>query len=133
METKSILAYEYVDLSTGSGDPDEWPYPDVYRKYLIVGDLADKVLARVGKAEGIVSFTQLEESGGYSEYTQETDYTFTVHVNDEMVYQTENGFNTIEYDMNSLDAAVEREGSYYYSTLYRFNEWLKEGNDGTTE
>lgn len=129
METKSILAYEYVDLSTGSGDPDEWPYPDVYRKYLIVGDLADKVLARVGKADGIVSFTQLEVSGGYSEYTQETDYTFTVHVNDELVYTTYSAYDSLEYQIDRLDKAVQE----HYSTLYHFNEWLKEGNDGTTE
>ena len=60
----------------------EWPYPNQYKKSLIEGTLADLIRAKFG-VDAPVYITETEISGGWSEYTQETDFEFTVECGDE--------------------------------------------------
>lgn len=58
---------------------DEWPYPDEYVTYLITGQLAEDVRKAFGnETEAAVVIDETCISGGYSEYTQENEYEFTV-------------------------------------------------------
>lgn len=51
--------------------------------YWIVGKLADAIRERVGApADTAVHFIEVEEECGYSEWTQETNYEFTLEVGD---------------------------------------------------
>jgi len=63
--------------------PDEnngdWPYPTKYKKSLVGGELADRVRHAFGITGGApVLITEEIVSGGYSEYTQEDYYNFTI-------------------------------------------------------
>jgi hypothetical protein len=72
--TNSTIIQEWDD-DPEDGREDEWPYPNHYIKSLITGELADRVRARLDQpAETPVLITETQISGGWSEYTQETDY-----------------------------------------------------------
>lgn len=62
------------------GDWDEWPYPTITITSSISGDLRAAILRKLNMAEGNVIIEESEVSGGYSEYTQETDYGIRVMV-----------------------------------------------------
>jgi hypothetical protein len=56
---------------------DEWPYPDSYVRHRVTGALARDVQAKLG-TDADVMILERVESGGYSEYTQENYYSFTI-------------------------------------------------------
>ena len=59
--------------------PDEWPYPTEWVTYAIAGELGKRIRNAAGMGEDTNVIIEEEAvSGGYSEYTQETDYTFEV-------------------------------------------------------
>lgn len=75
----------------GPGDPDEWPYPTITIESEVTGELRDKILAKTGR-DGTVTLLETEVSGGWSEYTPETDYNIEVLVDGSSVWQdTYNG------------------------------------------
>jgi hypothetical protein len=77
--TNSTKLMEWTDPPEPGRSADDWPYPTTHVKYLISGELADRVRAKLGQpAETPVVMTEDQESGGYSEYTQETDYSHTI-------------------------------------------------------
>jgi hypothetical protein len=86
-----------IDQIVGPGDPDKWPYPTITIESEISGELRDRIIARTGLT-GRVTLLESEISGGYSEYTQETDYEIEVlidghHVwNDDYQWSTESAF-----------------------------------------
>lgn len=58
-----------------------WPYPDRYITSAIEGTLARQIRRRFGLApDGGVIMVERQISGGYSEYTQEMSYKFSVSV-----------------------------------------------------
>lgn len=86
-------------------DPDEWPYPDQFTRSIVDGELAQRVRRIFAAPENeSVSIISKTISGGYSEYTQENDYEFTI----------ECGTNSIEFYPRDYD-----------STLNQLLNWLK--------
>lgn len=68
-----------ISQEVAEGDPDEWPYPTITVESEIMGDLREKIFAKTG-LRGRVTLIESEVSGGYSEYTQETDYGIEVFI-----------------------------------------------------
>lgn len=68
---------------------DEWPYPDSFVRSEPSEALAQAVRDRVGASEdaGVTLVTRCV-SGGYSEYTQENDYSTIVEVDGDVVFDT---------------------------------------------
>lgn len=64
----------------------DWPYPTVTIISKVTGELRDKILALTG-GEGDVYLEESEISVGYSEYTQDTEYTIRVVVNASEVWK----------------------------------------------
>lgn len=79
--TTSTLIREWDDDPEEGRSEDDWPYPDHHCEYLIEGNLADLIRERAGKT-GDVIFEELYVSGGWSEWTQENDYSVTIRVGD---------------------------------------------------
>lgn len=79
--TKTQLLEEWED---DDGAPnDEWPYATRYTKHLITGGLADAVRKRLELPDSTsVMIEEQVVSGGWSEYTQENDYNFTLKFDD---------------------------------------------------
>jgi len=79
--TNSTIIHEWYDAPEDGRDADDWPYPTSYTKSIITGELADRIRERLGvDSSAPVFITETVESGGYSEYTQENDYSHTVQV-----------------------------------------------------
>lgn len=89
--TNSFLVKSWSD-ATGSEDENYFPWPDEHETYLVTGDLADKVRAKLGQSEEVFT-TEHTMYGGYSEYTQENSYTFTLSC----------GKSEIEFGSDSYD------------------------------
>lgn len=104
--TTSIEVRRWEDKPEEGRSADDWPYPDVHVEYRIDGHLADLIRART-KEEGVVLFEEIEASGGWSEYTQETDYWVTVRV----------GKFEREFDGAATD-------NHYRSALPAIQRWL---------
>lgn len=79
--TTSALLREWDDEPEEGRSEDDWPYPDYHAEYLIGGHLADLIRERTGET-GDVIFEELRVSGGWSEWTQEDDYSVTIRVGD---------------------------------------------------
>lgn len=109
--TTSVIIEESRDPDYNDGN---WPYPTEYRTYLIEGDLADRVLARVGISNGRVTLHETKESGGYSEYTQESYYDARIEVDGSEVFDSSTGW----WDVEDLIQDPNR--------LHRLNKWLSE-------
>lgn len=62
------------------GDWDDWPYPTITITSRVTGDLRTAILAKLDKVSGDVLIEESEVSGGWSEFTQETDYSVRVMV-----------------------------------------------------
>lgn len=76
--------------SVEDGEPwDEWPYPTITITSLISGELRSRVLMKIGADDGRITIVETEVSGGYSEYTQETDYGIELFHNDNSVWKAE--------------------------------------------
>ncbi len=76
----STVVAEWEDPDENNG---EWPYPTRYVKRAISGQLADEIRARIGAArDAQVFITEAEMSGGWSEWTQETDYAMEIECGD---------------------------------------------------
>lgn len=83
MTTNSTLVNSWEDEDENDG---EWPYPTQYNQYRIEGDLADRVNRRMGNDPGTeVLLTETVVSGGWSEYTQENDYSHEIEAGGETV------------------------------------------------
>ena len=85
--------------SKDDGDWDEWPYPTVTIESEVTGELRSKVIAAAGgePVPGRVIITETEVSGGYSEFTQETEYGIEVRIDGASVWKD-------EYNMDSETA-----------------------------
>jgi hypothetical protein len=71
--------FEWTDPPAPGRSADEWPYPTRHSKSIITGDLADRVRTRLNLPAEVPVFLDEERiSGGWSEYTQETDYNHTI-------------------------------------------------------
>ena len=109
--TMSVLIHEWDDEPEDGRTADDWPYPTHHSKYLITGNLADKVRARLGEDESSsVTITEDRVSGGYSEYTQE----------DELFFEVECGSHKVEFDEHSPYVG------YGATTVARLAAWLEE-------
>lgn len=79
--TESVVVREWQAEAEGGRDPHQWPYPTRYQESVITGGLADAVRERLGAPPTEdVYITEAVISGGYSEWTQENDYEFTLTV-----------------------------------------------------
>lgn len=73
--TNSTKLMAWTDPPAPGRSADDWPYPTEHIKSLISGELADRIKERLGvPSDTPVIMTEHRISGGYSEYTQETDY-----------------------------------------------------------
>jgi hypothetical protein len=86
---------------------DEWPEGEHDIVTLVEGDLAERVLAKVGKASGVVTIEEHGTEGGYSEYTVEWEYDFRVLVGGEEVWKKDwlygnTVFDDLRYGGNGL-------------------------------
>lgn len=88
-----LLEYELVEVSREQ-DPgeDEWPYPDVNVVHALPESLVDAVRTRLGKPSADVELRERQISGGYSEYTQETDYEHELVVDGAVVFEHSGGY-----------------------------------------
>lgn len=108
MATNSTVVARWEDAPVFGRSASEWPYPTRYIKSLITGDLADAVRARLGLEEHVpVLITETAVSGGYSEYTQETDYTHVVEVGE---YRIELGYSYWGNGLEELLKWLDEEG-----------------------
>nr|WP_296763756.1 hypothetical protein [Rhodococcus sp. (in: high G+C Gram-positive bacteria)] len=96
---------EWEDEDENDG---EWPYPTEYVKSVISGELADQVRKKIGKDKNDflppVYITEINVSGGYSEYTQENDYSFIIECGD---YHSNELFDSRWYSNNQLNALLK--------------------------
>lgn len=69
------------DEATDEQQRDEWSYPTVHSVSSVQGELAERVRTAFNISDSSMEVRIIEsvESGGYSEYTQENEYNFTVH------------------------------------------------------
>jgi len=75
----------FTVISSESCD-DEWPEGWDKTTSMVEGDLADRIRAKVGVYEHTpVIIVEEQTDGGWSEYTQETDYEFELRVGNETV------------------------------------------------
>lgn len=107
----STLIQEWQDEPAEGRSEDDWPYPTTYKKFLIGGDLAERVCKRLGVDAGTPVFiTEQVESGGYSEWTQEDETRFSIDC----------GNYTMWFD------EYRPRVSYGTSLIGRLDAWLKE-------
>ena len=83
----------------------EWPYPTIYTYSVLDGDLAKRVQAITGNPGEVTIKTEVI-SGGWSEWTQENDYSGTIYCGGAYV--------------------VELVGSYDWTPLTYLLDWLEE-------
>lgn len=78
--TEFILVESWSEL--GDWDENSWPPPDEFALYTISGGLADKIRAKLGKSDATVKVETRVSEGGWSEWTNEFYYDFTLIVDD---------------------------------------------------
>lgn len=67
-----------------------WPYPTEYILSEVTGQLRQEVIDKIGaEIDSLVTIREEVVSGGYSEYTQENDYSFELIVNYDTVWSSE--------------------------------------------
>jgi hypothetical protein len=99
--TNSFIVHTWTEAPEAGRSADEWPYPTTYTKSLITGQLAQDIRVKLMKPDEMPVFIIEEQiSGGYSEYTQETDYSHVLEVNGERInlgdsYDYDNGLNSL--------------------------------------
>lgn len=78
------------------GDWDEWPYPTLTIESVISGDLRTRALSKLGRPDhdGEVLLIESHVSAGWSEYTQEDDYSIEVSINGESAWKDEYNYST---------------------------------------
>lgn len=89
------------------GDPNEWPYPDEFYSYSVVGELADRIKKAIACDDPNVDVTLVERvvSGGYSVHTQVNDYFFTISVGTfEQTFESQYGYSSIAELTDWLDS-----------------------------
>lgn len=107
--TMSVLIDEWSEPDENDG---EWPYPTEYRRYLITGELADRIRVRFGAADtDRVTITEERISGGYSEFTQETELFFDIDC----------GAQKVRFD------EYRPRVDWGTTTVARLQAWLEEG------
>lgn len=107
--TNSTRLIEWEDAPELGRLASDWPYPTRYIKSIITGDLADRVRTRLDLPPEVpVLMTETQESGGYSEYTQETDYSHTITCGEHTI-QLRSGYerNGLTSLLNWLDEVDE--------------------------
>ena len=78
METFTLIA-SWEDPPEPGRSADEWPYPTSHNLSEIRGELAERIRRAFGAEDGEqVTIQENIVSGGYSEYTIENDYEYTV-------------------------------------------------------
>lgn len=108
--TNSTKLMEWTDAPEPGRSADDWPYPTTHVKYIITGELADRVRAKLGMDPEVpVLMTEDQESGGYSEYTQETDYSHTIDCGQHTIQLGSATWsrNGLEHLLDWLDSADE--------------------------
>lgn len=110
MSTSSTQMHEWADQPAPGRSANDWPYPTRYSTSLISGDLADLIRAKLGvDAHVPVIITEKAVSGGYSEYTQETDYHHTITVGEHAIQLepswARNGITALTDWLDGTDAA----------------------------
>lgn len=76
---QDTTTFTVITQSTDPATHEGWPYPDKHTTSLVGGTLAQRVQRRFGELPGTpVMLDETEISCGYSEYTQDTRYEFTV-------------------------------------------------------
>lgn len=79
MSTVVTPVRQWTDEPAPGQSSDDWPYPTEHIQFLVTGELADRVKARLGEpSEAAVFLTEDRISAGYSEYTQETEFEFEI-------------------------------------------------------
>jgi hypothetical protein len=111
MTTVATPIRTWTDAPEPGRSANDWPYPTEHAQFLITGDLAERVKAALGEPpEAAVFLTEDRVSGGYSEYTQETDYFFELQV----------GSRRVTFDGYSPYAGYGATG------VARLSAWLEE-------
>lgn len=79
MTTVATPVRTWTDPPEDGRSADDWPYPTEHAQFLITGDLAERIKVALGEPpEAAVFLTEDRISGGYSEYTQDTDIEFEI-------------------------------------------------------
>lgn len=113
MSTTATAEYaalaEIDDWTDHSDEPDRWPYPNRYVRSAPSEHLRLAVIARVAAPlDAKVTLLTTEISGGWSSWTQETDYETQVEVNGKTVYTTAEDWST-EGNLNRLLAWLDED------------------------
>lgn len=110
------------EISSSYGDPDDFWAPST-ATYLVEGDLAEKVLARVGQETGRVTIEQTKIPSGYSSYTWWNEIEFTIYVDGGEVWSTpEQSESPWGFDWKD----TSEENMFGESNYALFNQWLEE-------
>lgn len=112
MSTNSFVIDQWEDDPDFGRSASDWPYPTRYIQSLITGDLADAVRARLGLDSHVpVYIVETVISGGWSEYTQQNDYSSIVeaggHTVDLGATYYGNGLESLLSWLDALDATEE--------------------------
>jgi hypothetical protein len=109
-----------------TNDDAEDMWARTYSRFLVEGDLADKVLARVGQETGQVTIRQTTIPSGYSSYTWWNEIEFTIEVDGEEVWETPEQSESPTGFGNTWANEEEQFGQSNYAL---FNDWLNEASD----
>lgn len=75
----------------------EWPDRVVKLVQLVEGPLADRIRRAANQPDrSPVVISEVQTDGGYSEYTQETDYDFTLRVGNAVIELGESAYNSVD-------------------------------------
>jgi D-serine deaminase-like pyridoxal phosphate-dependent protein len=101
-----------TELSNGK----EWPDGVTNIVWAVGGQLAHDIrCAAKAAADTVVIIEEVQTDGGYSEYTQETDYDFTLRVGGEEIDLGEGRFGVEDY--------------CWYTKIGRLDKWLRDSGD----
>ena len=78
------------------GDWEEWPYPTETIESVISGDLRARILRILERTDdgAEVRLIETNVSGGYSEYTQESECDIEVRIGGDVAWKDEYSFST---------------------------------------
>jgi len=106
----------FTKLSEASNEA-EWPDGEAVITWLVEGPLADRIRRAVGVEEKTrVTIEEIQEDGGWSEWTQETNYSFMLLVGGRVI---DFGLSPLQSLWDTLEAPYGRE-----TAIGKLSRWL---------